>query len=131
MQTIKATYSGLDVNVTIHHNTLLFGDSGLGKTFLLTILSDYFLENDISYAHFDYNDIYFTLDEIKSIASNRDFVLMDSADLYMTPELFSYLKSLNNYKVISLKNIKDLDLTNVDMTLVKFKENSLRTFVIV
>ena len=130
MQTIKATYRTIDVEVLLHHNTILFGYSGTGKTFLFKALAEYFIENDINYIYIDYQGAYLALDTIKSIVCDRDFILMDNADLYMTAELYDYLKSLNNYKVISLKDTMPLNLENTHIMRVNYKDNSLKTIEI-
>ena len=72
---------------------ILLDDSGTGKTFMFQMLASYCVINKIPYEKFDYSSENKDLEWFKYTMRNANIVIMDNADLYMTPDLFSYLKS--------------------------------------
>ncbi len=87
---------------------ILLDDSGTGKTFMFQMLASYCVINKIPYEKFDYSSENKDLEWFKYTMRNANIVIMDNADLYMTPDLFSYLKSSGKQVLISIKHIERL-----------------------
>lgn len=105
--------------------SILDGFSGEGKTFLIKLIKSYCKRTGIS-------SIYITCDtgisaeSIEKECVNKEVILLDNADLYMTRKLFSYLKSLKNSIVImSLKRSFLYDSYDCKTYLVCYDNNSI------
>jgi len=127
MKRIQMNYSDLIVDIELNNNIVLLRDySGTGKTFLYTILISYFQENNIPFSFFDYKNSEISFDVMRSQLSNKEYVLMDCADLYMTEKLWNWLKKIDAYCIISMKGLGDYNLNGVDICTVKFTNDNLR-----
>ena len=89
---------------------ILLDNSGTGKTFLINMVSSYCENNDIPYMHIDYK--HRELVDNKKSLYNKEILLFDKADLYLTPDLFEELKSVKGISIISIKDIADLYIDN-------------------
>ena len=88
------------IDVTFEEGvSVLDGITGEGKTFLIKSIYEYCLSVGIDVLYISYENSLET-DLIKSACCNKKIILFDNADLYMTDELFRYLKSLNDTIVI-------------------------------
>ena len=104
MKIINYEYSSTNFSVNFENKiNLLVDNSGTGKTFLLNMLKFYCDEGGISCAHVDYlhQDV---------ILDNKDILLFDRADLYLTSEMFNKISSLDATSIISIKSTVDLNL---------------------
>ena len=127
MNHIQMNFNDLNINIKLNKNITILKDySGTGKTFLFKILMSYFQENNISFVKFDYTSLNLTVDDIKQQIMNKDFILMDCADLYMTRELWGIIKSSESYFIISLKGLDNIIIdNNLDICIVNYFEDSL------
>lgn len=103
----------------------LRGNSGTGKTFLLKALELYCNNNDISCQYLDYRARHKSLEYISTLCGDADVLLLDNADLYLTPEIFNKLRSSGKFMVISMKDISELDLEGVKGYVVKYSNTQL------
>lgn len=90
---------------------ILTGDSGSGKTYLMSLITYKYADTDLSISCFDYK---LSLDKNKEdiirVASNSDIVLLDNADLYMSRELFNILLKGKCTIIVSIKNLYHVPL---------------------
>lgn len=84
------------------------GYSGTGKTFALKTIYKYLVSNNTDVIYFNHKQSDYTVERIMSLCKDNKIIIMDDADLYMTPELFDYLKSNCGQVLISIKNIAKL-----------------------
>lgn len=113
---IDWTFKGVsNINLSIDISdkvAILFDDSGTGKTFMFQMLESYFVINKIPYEKFNYGSENKNLEWFKQSMKKAKVVLLDNADLYMTKELFNYLKSSDKQVIISIKHIEKLNFCN-------------------
>ena len=116
-----------DVNFTDRIN-LLKGASGTGKTFLLNALASYCTDNKIKYAFINYKFLA-TRGESSIFAPclNEELILLDNADLYLTPELFDEIRSLDATIIMSMKTTFGLNMDDVHVYSVDYDGSSLAT----
>lgn len=113
------------IDVTFEEGvSVLDGISGGGKTFLIKSIYEYCLSVGIAVLYISYENALET-DLIKSACCNK--ILFDNADLYMTDELFRYLKSLNGTIVIvAMKHSFLFDSYDCKSYLVEYNGKDLR-----
>lgn len=127
MKSIQMKYSELNVDIQLNNKITLLRDySGTGKTFLFTILLSYFQENNIPFVMFDYKTMDIDLDVVMNQFKNKEFVLMDCADLYMSNQLWNIIRSTDSYFIISMKGLADYKLKGVDICTVSYDNDNLR-----
>lgn len=107
---------------------IIRGESGTGKTFLLKTIESFCANNSIPYASIDHkflasNDV----DLIYMHCINKDIILLDNADLYLTPELFNKILSLNKTVIMSKKSIYGLNAADIHLYSIEFTESELKT----
>lgn len=107
---------------------IIRGDSGTGKTFLFNTIESFCVSNSIPYASIDYkflasNDV----DLIYTHCINKDIILLDNADLYLTPELFNKIINLNKTVIISKKSIYGLNASDIHLYSIEYTEFELKT----
>jgi hypothetical protein len=57
----------------------------------------------MSYAHIDYNVIENNISDIAALCINKDFVILDNADLYLTDDIITSIQKTAKYILISIK----------------------------
>lgn len=86
-------YSGIVFDVDIQDRISLFtGYSGTGKTFAFGAIQEYFVSNNIRTIYFDDRQM-----------DNKEVILLDNADLYLTQNLLDYLIDSNKILLCSTK----------------------------
>ena len=127
MKNIQMNYSNLNVEVNLQNKvTLLWDNSGTGKTFLFSILVSYFQENNIPFSLFDYKSSERDILSILKQKTPKDYLLFDNADLFMTNEIWDEIKSNSAYSIISIKSFEDYSLEGVGICIVDFNESTLK-----
>ena len=132
MMKLNWTYEG-DSNINLSINitdsvAILLDDSGTGKTFMLEMLESYFVANGIAYKKFDYSSENEDTDWFIQGMQKANIVLLDNADLYMTKELFNYLKSSNKQVIMSIKHTEKLgSFENCGFYTINYDNNNLKT----
>lgn len=132
MMKIDWTFKGnsdINLHIDITDKIALFWDnSGTGKTFMFHMLESYFVANGITYRKFDYNVENQDIEWIKRGLQKADIILLDNADLYMTRELFEYLKSSGKQVIISIKHTEKLgSFENCGFYSVRYDGKIMRT----
>ncbi len=98
-------YSGIIFDVNIQDRINLFtGYSGTGKTFAFGAIQEYLKSNNVSTIYFDYRQVDYTTEQLISLCKNREVVILDNADLYITQELLDYLINSNKIIMCSIEN---------------------------
>ena len=97
-------YSGIVFDVDIQDRISLFtGYSGTGKTFAFGAIQEYFVSNNIRTIYFDDRQMDYTADQLISLCDNKEVILLDNADLYLTQNLLDYLIDSNKILLCSTK----------------------------
>jgi chromosomal replication initiation ATPase DnaA len=120
--------------VDAHFNTginVIYGYSGIGKTYLFKILNDYYMNNDkLNVAYVDFNYSNKSEESIIEYCKNADIVILDNADLYITKSLISKLRKICNCIVISMKNNIFFDDNDITQFQVKYENNMIKATII-
>lgn len=104
------------------------GASGTGKTFLFSMISAYFTSNKISYAFIDYKFLASGDEElIFSHCVNKELILLDNADLYLTSELFDKIRNLDATIILSKKSTFGLNMDDAHLYTIDYTNSSLVT----
>lgn len=107
---IDETYNGIHINVQLDYKlNFLIGDSGTGKTLLMSAVDLHCLNNNISCRLCNYNDANLTESQLLNICNNSDVVLLDNADLYLTNNLLENILQSASIVVVSMKDTSSLD----------------------
>lgn len=97
-------YSGIVFDVDIQDRISLFtGYSGTGKTFAFGAIQEYLVSNSISTIYFDYRQMDYTVDQLISLCDNKEVIIFDNADLYLTQKLLDYTIDSNKTLLCSIK----------------------------
>ena len=124
---IKQIFNGIDVEVEINAGTnVLSGDSGTGKTLLMQALELYCAENNIKCTFLNYRQRNSTIEQIVTLCSTSDVVIMDNADLYANHELLGKLQTMSKFILISLKDLSKIDSRDITEYLVHYSNLQLR-----
>ena len=124
---IKQIFNGINVEVEINAGTnVLSGDSGTGKTLLMQALELYCAENNIKYTFLNYRQRNSTIEQIVTLCSTSDVVIMDNADLYANQELLGKLQTMCKFILISLKDLSKIDSRDITEYLVHYDNLQLR-----
>lgn len=101
--------SNINLHIDINDKVaILLDESGTGKTFMFQMLESYCVINKIPYEKFDYGSENKDLEWFIQSMKKASIVILDNSDLYMTQELFDYLKSSNKQIMISIKHVEKL-----------------------
>ena len=98
---------GVQFDISIPEGVFLFGgDSSTGKSYLLSFLSEEY--EDIS-SYVNYVDVkgnkYDSTNRIKSKIDSTQIALLDNADLYMTQDLYDYVKLHSKIVLIAARDM--------------------------
>lgn len=97
-------YSGIVFDVDIQDRISLFtGYSGTGKTFAFGAIQEYLISNNISIIYFDYRQMDYTVNQLISLCDNKEVIILDNADLYLTQILLDYIIDSNKILLCSIK----------------------------
>lgn len=103
MMKINEKINNIIVNVKLEEgiNCIDFNESGTGKSYLMSIIRSFCVKNGIKYKSFNYNnDSLEVISDLKNIQSDIKVILLDNADLILTPELSALLSELQNIIII-------------------------------
>lgn len=116
-----------DVNF-IDRINIIKGASGTGKTYLFNTIASYCTSNKISYAFIDYK---FSAsgdeDLIFSHCINKELIILDNADLYLTKELFDKIRDLDATIILSKKTTFGLNMSDAYLYTIDYTNSSLVT----
>ena len=85
------TFNGIDFDVRFENKVNLFsGLSGEGKTFLFTVLEDYFMLNDINYQYYNSDSLRFGIRELISGCDGKKIIIPSSQKEINDIEFISY-----------------------------------------
>lgn len=120
---IKFNFSGIDIDAKFKNNFgILVGDSGTGKTLLMKAVELYCLKNDIAYQYMDSNMRTYTQEQILDILSDKEVVLLDNADLYLTNDILNILRmDQNRFILICMKDTSKLNVRYASEYFVHYK----------
>ncbi len=121
-----------DLNISIHLDSrvcVFSGNSGSGKTYSIKIIKGYARTCGIKCIEINCGigtDI--SAEDIISICKNKEIILLDNADLYLTSEILKSISKEDNLIVVCIQNtfctmgIKGRALYDIE-----FDSNSLKT----
>lgn len=116
-----------NISVDVNFNkgiNFLIGSSGSGKTFLLKSIVLFCKLKNISYVKIDYtSDL--NEDIILLSCKEKEVILLDNADLYLSPNMYNKIKSLNSIVIISKKKISNLSCNDTKMYVVHYRDKHL------
>lgn len=122
---IDTVFNGININVKFNKGiTYLRGYSGTGKTLLLSAVELYCRNQDIRCYLFDYHVQDLSKEQICVMCSGMQVLLLDNADLYLTPDLLRELQCAS-YVIISMKNLLGFDLFSATSCLVHYNNRQL------
>ena len=128
MLQLNEVFSGVRFDVSFEDRVNLFsGVSGEGKTFLFTVLDEYFTESGVSYCHFDNMFFNYTEEQLISLCVGRKVIIFDNADLYLTQKLLDFAIETADTVIISMKNPYKLVMSNVGFYSLDYETDSLYT----
>lgn len=97
-------YSGIVFDIDIQDRINLFtGYSGTGKTFVFGAIQEYLVSNNISTIYFDYRQMDYTVDQLISLCDDKEVIILDNADLYLTQNLLDYIIDSHKILLCSIK----------------------------
>ena len=104
-------YSGIVFDIDIQDRISLFtGYSGTGKTFAFGAIQEYFVSNNIRTIYFDDRQMDYTADQLISLCDNKEVILLDNADLYLTQNLLDYLIDSNKIPAVQHKEALSIQI---------------------
>ena len=121
---LKFNFSGIDIDANFKNNFgILVRDSGTGKTLLMKAAELYCLKNDIAYQYMDSNTRTYTQEQILNILSDKEVVLLDNADLYLTNDILNTLRSdTNRFILICIKDTSKLNIRYASEYFVHYRD---------
>lgn len=123
---ININYQGINVDVQFNHIwNMLSGYSGTGKTFLMQAIKLFCMKHEISCVYCDYNFLDKEIDQVKSFCKNAEVVLLDNADLYLTNELFLWLKGSGKFLIVCMKDTSKIDMEDVAEYIVSYENRHI------
>lgn len=97
-------YSGIVFDVDIQDRISLFtGYSGTGKTFAFGAIQEYLVSNNIRTIYFDDRQMDYTTDQLISLCDNKEVIILDNADLYLTQDLLDSIIDSDKILLCSIK----------------------------
>lgn len=106
---------------------VLYDNSGTGKTYLLTVLRDYAVRMKLKFCSFNYEAENISEQDIINIVKDKELVLFDNADLYLTNNILKICKDNSITTIISLKDVVSYDLKESGYYRVIYKDGHLVT----
>lgn len=124
---IDMMYNGISIKVNIDNElNILAGNSGTGKTLLMKAVQLHCLKNKIKHIYCDSDCISLSEEQIASICSDKEVVLLDNADLYLNNELLTKIRSnIDKTIIICMKDTSELNIHTASEYIVKYKDKSL------
>ena len=125
----KKVSNGISCDVNfIDKLNIIKGASGTGKTFLFNVIYSYCTFSGIKCAFIDYRVVASgNTDLIFEMCKNKSIVILDNADLYLTQDLFSRIRTLDCTVIVSKKSTFGLDMRDVHLYTVNYSGDSLST----
>jgi DNA replication protein DnaC len=124
---VSGVYKGIAVEADFKdHINILFGHSGTGKSFLFSVLSNFFRRQGLACTYVNYGQVKSIEGILKGI-DNLDVLMLDNADLYMSREIFSILVNCRATVIMSIKSMKDVRRDKVGIYRVTYLDNTLST----
>lgn len=111
---IKDRLEDIELNLNFEYKiNILLDNSGTGKTYLMTILSNYFMKKGLTVKFINYTNYYgkCIYKDIKD-GMDCDILFLDNADLYMNNEIFKEIIKSMGIVIVSLKDrfmLADID----------------------
>lgn len=109
---IITNFDGIDIDVNITNKFgVLVGNSGTGKTLLMQVIILFCRKNEIKYMHCNYDTVNLTEEQIIDQCMNKEIILFDNADLYLTDNIVKTLQQdKDKFILVSLKDLSLIDI---------------------
>lgn len=121
-------YYGVEFDIELNDKICLFtGNSGTGKSFAMMAIHKYLVEHGVDVLYINYKNCNYTVEQIIGLCSVNKVIIMDDADLYMTQELYNYIKLNCEQSLICLKDIYRIRRGNCGFYNIIYEGNTLRT----
>ncbi len=103
---ILKTEGTLNVDISLSNKVcLLASDSGTGKTYAMSFVREYCIENDIRCTMVNYNDAEKSEDEIIRYCVDSDVVIFDDANLYLTSSIIDRVYQTSKIIVVCAQDL--------------------------
>ncbi len=123
---VNEQYNGININVFFDSKlNILVGNSGTGKTLLMSALDLYCLNNNIKCRLCNYNDANLSKEQIMTVCKGSDVLLLDNSDLYVDDELLKKLLGTSKIIIMSMKDTSGIDTDQSEQYLVEYNDLSL------
>ncbi len=120
----------LHIDVDLKSKVSFFiGNSGEGKTFFFDLVKNYLLLNGVKFTAIDHNN-YGDPSKLPIVVSGSEVVILDNADLYLTPELLEKIKAVSNSMLISIKNRYMYSMKDAECYVVNYDGDNLRVMML-
>ena len=122
---VNEQYNGININVFFDSKlNILVGNSGTGKTLLMSALDLYCLNNNIKCRLCNYNDANLSKEQIMTVCKGSDVLLLDNSDLYVDDELLKKLLGTSKIIIMSMKDTSGIDTDQSEQYLVEYNDLS-------
>ena len=121
-------YYGVEFDIELKDKICLFdGYSGTGKSFAMMAIHKYLVEQGVDVLYINYENCNYTVEQMIGLCSVNKVIIMDDADLYMTQELYNYIKLNCEQSLICLKDIYRIRRGNCGFYSIIYEGDTLRT----
>lgn len=123
---INERYSGINIDTCFDSKlNILVGNSGTGKTLLISAIDLHCLNNNIKCRLCNYNDANLSKQQLIAVCSESDVLLLDNSDLYIDNELLEKLLSMSKIIIMSIKDTSSISTGESEQYLVEYSNMDL------
>lgn len=126
MLQLDEVFNGIHFDVCLEDRVNLFsGVSGEGKTFLFKTLKAHLKINGVSCIYFNNTATDFSEMAIKEACNNKEVIIFDNADLYLTQDILDYVTNISDTVIISMQLYCRLKFKSYRFYAVEYSGNNL------
>lgn len=124
---VDIKYNGISIKADFNNSlNFLVGNSGTGKTLLMKAVQLYCLNNKIKNIYCDSDCSGLTSSQIIDQCSDKEVVILDNADLYLTREILEEIqKDDDKIIIVCMKNTCNINTYYASEYVVKYKNKEL------
>ena len=125
--TLKRRVNNTDFDVSLIDKVcIFFDDSATGKTYLFEILNQLLLKKGVKSFLFKAENL--SADgKVNDQIFSSDVVFLDSADLYLTQDMYDKLLKSSSMIILSVKSLHEVNYGSYGMYVIKYEGDILKT----